>query len=133
MNILIFEFFSGIGGIHEAFNMAELTEDKNFLPYDVNLNANDTYYKNFNITPNSKTLERMTINDYESICLLEKHNCISWLMSPPCQPYTRIGKQKDTSDDRSKALLNLFENIFTYSKYKPDHLFIENVEGFEVT
>jgi len=55
---------------------------------------------------------------------------VIWLMSPPCQPYTRQGKQEDIKDTRAKPLLNLIE-MFQSVKYKPDYILLENVKNFE--
>ena len=57
---------------------------------------------------------------------------IIWLMSPPCQPYTRQGKQEDVKDPRAKPLLNLMK-IFDAIKHKPDYLLLENVKNFETS
>lgn len=54
-----------------------------------------------------------------------------WTMSPPCQPYTRQGKQEDTKDPRAKPLLNLI-SVFPTLKRRPDFLLLENVKNFEV-
>lgn len=55
-----------------------------------------------------------------------------WLMSPPCQPFTRGGKQQDAADARSTGFLYLLE-ILKAMKNPPKHLFLENVLNFEVS
>jgi tRNA (cytosine38-C5)-methyltransferase len=52
-------------------------------------------------------------------------------MSPPCQPYTRGGKQLDLEDNRTQALKNLI-NILPQLKTKPEFIMLENVVNFEV-
>jgi hypothetical protein len=54
-----------------------------------------------------------------------------WLMSPPCQPYTRLGKQLDTQDPRAKGLLHLV-SLLSELPTPPLYVFLENVQGFEV-
>ena len=54
-----------------------------------------------------------------------------WLMSPPCQPYTRLGKQLDTQDPRAKGLLHL-ASLLSELPTPPLYVFLENVQGFEV-
>jgi site-specific DNA-cytosine methylase len=50
-----------------------------------------------------------------------------WWMSPPCQPYTTRGLQRDLSDRRAKSFLHMLEVI---EAAPPRHLAMENVEGF---
>jgi site-specific DNA-cytosine methylase len=51
-------------------------------------------------------------------------------MSPPCQPFTRQGQQKDDADLRSAGLLHLIE-ILAAIEAPPVALAVENVAGFE--
>lgn len=56
-------------------------------------------------------------------------NCI--LMSPPCQPFTRVGNKKDIGDARTNALLhicNILDKLETVS-----YILMENVKGFETS
>ena len=55
-----------------------------------------------------------------------------FVMSPPCQPFTRQGCKKDNADPRSESVLHLFD-IFPKLKNTPDYFFIENVQGFETS
>lgn len=66
----------------------------------------------------------MTIEDIEKY----KANC--WLISPPCQPYTRGGKSLDDKDQRAKGLLNLID-ILPKLTDPPKYVFLENVLNFE--
>lgn len=53
-------------------------------------------------------------------------------MSPPCQPFTRNGKQKDKEDPRTKPLLSIIEKIkTTKKKFLPRYIIMENVKFFE--
>ncbi|VDL16952.1 unnamed protein product [Hymenolepis diminuta] len=49
-------------------------------------------------------------------------------MSPPCQPFTRLGNQKQGLDSRSSSLYVIISLI---KKVKPPAIFLENVKGFE--
>ena len=135
---IIFEFFSGIGGLHQAFSSLHMTNHnlsvKKILPFDVNLNANSVYNHNFQISPSTNTLERFKLGEYNRLCEnnLDKNTTIIWLMSPPCQPFTCLGNQLDLNDDRSAGFRNLIENILSNTKYPPDYLLLENVKNFEV-
>ncbi|KAM4705617.1 tRNA (cytosine(38)-C(5))-methyltransferase isoform 2-T2 [Rhinophrynus dorsalis] len=52
------------------------------------------------------------------------------LMSPPCQPFTRIGLQGDVSDPRAKSFLYVLD-ILPRLKKQPSYILLENVKGFE--
>ncbi|KAF1803191.1 S-adenosyl-L-methionine-dependent methyltransferase [Mucor lusitanicus] len=51
-------------------------------------------------------------------------------MSPPCQPYTRIGLQQGSVDARAKSFLHLL-NVLGEMEHKPRYILVENVKGFE--
>ena len=50
-----------------------------------------------------------------------------WWMSPPCQPYTVRGLQKDLEDHRARAFLHLVECI---QEVRPWAVAMENVKGY---
>merc|ERR1712194_240317 len=52
-----------------------------------------------------------------------------WIMSPPCQPFTRTGKKLDLDDNRSAALIRLLEALPKLKK-PPNAIFMENVPEF---
>uniref|UniRef100_A0A5K3FQ38 tRNA (Cytosine(38)-C(5))-methyltransferase n=1 Tax=Mesocestoides corti TaxID=53468 RepID=A0A5K3FQ38_MESCO len=51
-----------------------------------------------------------------------------WTLSPPCQPFTRMGKQKQGMDTRSSSLRTIIDLI---RRIKPPAILLENVKGFE--
>lgn len=51
-----------------------------------------------------------------------------WWASPPCQPFTRRGRQRDIDDPRARPLLGLIARI---ARLRPPAVAIENVPGFE--
>lgn len=51
-----------------------------------------------------------------------------WWMSPPCQPFTVRGQQRDVDDPRCEALLHLLTLI---AEVVPQHIGFENVPAFE--
>eukprot|EP00929_Paragymnodinium_shiwhaense_P065759 TRINITY_DN32946_c2_g1_i3.p1 TRINITY_DN32946_c2_g1~~TRINITY_DN32946_c2_g1_i3.p1 ORF type:complete len:447 (+),score=81.88 TRINITY_DN32946_c2_g1_i3:161-1501(+) len=53
-----------------------------------------------------------------------------WLLSPPCQPYTRVGKKLDVQDKRAAPLLHLIE-VLPELERPPEAIFLENVVGFD--
>ncbi|KDO61671.1 hypothetical protein CISIN_1g016377mg [Citrus sinensis] len=56
----------------------------------------------------------------------------AWLLSPPCQPYTRQGLQKQSSDARAFSFLKILE-LIPHTVKPPHMLFVENVVGFETS
>ncbi|NWT79701.1 TRDMT methyltransferase, partial [Lanius ludovicianus] len=92
---------------------------------DVNTLANDVYKHNFPNTPLwAKTIEGITLKDFDRLSF----DMI--LMSPPCQPFTRIGLQGDVSDPRTKSFLYVLDILPRLQKL-PKYLLLENVKGFE--
>lgn len=51
-------------------------------------------------------------------------------MSPPCQPYTSKGVQKDFNDTRANSFKTILNAIAMCDK-PPTHIAVENVEGFK--
>ena len=136
-NFLIFEFFSGIGGMHEALKQIESLKIFKIFPFDINQNANLTYFLNFKTNPNAISIESFSLNDYENIITNNINNNIKivWTMSPPCQPFTRQGNMEGLNDNRSTAFIHLMKNIFEKTKndYLPDYIIVENVKNFEIS
>uniref|UniRef100_G1PKC9 tRNA aspartic acid methyltransferase 1 n=1 Tax=Myotis lucifugus TaxID=59463 RepID=G1PKC9_MYOLU len=54
------------------------------------------------------------------------------LMSPPCQPFTRIGLQGDVTDPRTNSFLYILD-ILPRLQTLPKYILLENVKGFEVS
>ena len=138
-NLLVFEFFSGIGGIHDALKQINNIKINQIYPFDINQNANSVYFHNFKIKPFNLLIESFSLEDYENLVkkniIDNKGNNISilWTMSPPCQPFTRQGNVKGLKDNRTNAFVHLMDNIFMKTKYLPDYFFLENVKNFEIS
>ncbi|KAI8820803.1 S-adenosyl-L-methionine-dependent methyltransferase [Fimicolochytrium jonesii] len=117
------EFFSGIGAMHYGLQWAGVKGDV-VASFDINPVANACYRHNFGIEPIQTLIETMTEKR------LEGFGANAWFMSPPCQPYTRTGKQLDTTDPRAVGLLHLIRLLGTLTT-PPTYLFLENVLNFE--
>ncbi|XP_046968768.1 tRNA (cytosine(38)-C(5))-methyltransferase [Vanessa cardui] len=119
----ILELYSGIGGMHCAWNESGLNGEV-MLAVDVNNVANEVYKYNFPDTPLlNKNIQSLT-PDY-----IDKLNVNTILMSPPCQPFTRNGKYLDESDPRTNSFLHLI-NMFVHLD-NIEYILMENVKGFE--
>ncbi len=131
--LLVFEFFSGIGGFHHSLKNTPNTYIKKIFPFDVNTVANSVYFHNFLINPNILTLESFSKEYYERICSEEINECntLMWTMSPPCQPFTSQGRMKDINDSRTEGFVQLVK-VLKETRFKPNFILLENVKNFEV-
>lgn len=114
----VLEFFSGIGGFATAIGrLADAV-----LAFDIRQAAVDTYRLNFE-------RHRCELRAIESI----PHARIStfaadlWWVSPPCQPFTHQGRQRDLNDARTQPLIALIDQI---PQSQPTYFAMENVPGF---
>ncbi|KAI9280184.1 S-adenosyl-L-methionine-dependent methyltransferase [Umbelopsis sp. AD052] len=121
--ITCLEFFSGIGGLHHALNVAGINASV-AKAFDMNEVANKVYQNTFGSAPSNKAIDRLTVKD------IERYNADCWLLSPPCQPYTRGGKLQDSEDQRAKPLLHLI-TLLPKLSILPRYIFLENVKNFE--
>ncbi|XP_027632042.1 tRNA (cytosine(38)-C(5))-methyltransferase isoform X3 [Tupaia chinensis] len=94
---------------------------------DVNTVANEVYKYNFPHTQLlAKTIEGITLEEFDRLSF----DMI--LMSPPCQPFTRIGLQGDMTDPRTNSFLYILDILPRLQKL-PKYILLENVKGFEVS
>ncbi|XP_060104404.1 tRNA (cytosine(38)-C(5))-methyltransferase isoform X2 [Heteronotia binoei] len=99
----VLELYSGIGGMHQALQASGTPADV-VAAVDVNTVANEVYKLNFPTTPLwPKTIEGISLKEFDRLSF----DMI--LMSPPCQPFTRIGRQGDTSDPRTRSFLYILD------------------------
>ncbi|CAH1245475.1 TRDMT1 [Branchiostoma lanceolatum] len=122
----VVEFYSGVGGMHYAILESKLPATV-VAALDINTTANAVYRHNF---PHVSLLQR----DITGIKLPEFQ---SWkadvfMMSPPCQPFTRVGLKGDTADPRTKSFLYILDILRRMSD-PPSHILLENVKGFETS
>ncbi|HJV21239.1 MAG TPA: DNA cytosine methyltransferase [Holophagaceae bacterium] len=111
------ELFSGIGGWRLALPPSATV----VAAYDVSPAANATYALNHGDVPRPRELA--TIPPRE----LAELGADTWVLSPPCQPYCRMGLKADLADARARAFLRLLEIL---EEAPPERLVLENVEGF---
>ncbi|KAM4029576.1 tRNA (cytosine(38)-C(5))-methyltransferase [Anomaloglossus baeobatrachus] len=122
----VLELYSGIGGLHCGLTESGVSAEV-VAAVDVNTTANEVYKHNFPNTPLwPKTIEGISLEDLDSLTF----DMI--LMSPPCQPFTRIGLQGDVSDPRAKSFLYILEILPRLQK-RPRYILLENVKGFETS
>ena len=100
-------------------------------PFEIHDVANQVYDHNFREhdgyrQPSTQDIRSLTAAQ------LDAHRAWLWLLSPPCQPYTRLGKRRDHKDSRAAALLHLI-SLLPKLSHPPTHLMLENVVGFETS
>lgn len=131
------EFYSGIGGWSAAaslatalpFQWASSTVSVSVevkAAFDINPVANDVYLLNHGLKPNHRSLEHIAVKN------LDAHRADLWMMSPPCQPFTRNNDTavRDKVDPRTASFVHLQE-LLQQMQHQPRLIFLENVVGFE--
>ncbi|XP_064483846.1 tRNA (cytosine(38)-C(5))-methyltransferase-like [Ornithodoros turicata] len=120
----VLELYSGIGGMHYA---CPPDTTRVVAAVDVNTTANVVYKFNF---PETVLLQR-NVQSFKQR-ELDSLRIDVLTMSPPCQPFTRQGLQRDAQDPRSSSFLNLIQVLPTLA-HPPRYILLENVKGFETS
>jgi tRNA (cytosine38-C5)-methyltransferase len=94
--------------------------------YDVNPVGNDVYAHNFGLRPSGRDVRALSAAE------LDRHRADLWLLSPPCQPYTRQGNQLGKADGRAGSFCCLLAAL-QKMQHPPRRLLVENVVGFEAS
>lgn len=118
------EFFAGIGGFRCAIQLACEPIRSHFqivAAIDIDRQAREIYSLNW---PGVYEIAEIESFGLET---LRKYNANFWWLSPPCQPYSRRGLQKDIDDPRASSLLHLISLI---PELQPEAIALENVIGF---
>ncbi|CEF98470.1 C-5 cytosine methyltransferase [Ostreococcus tauri] len=122
------EMYCGIGVMSLAMRWVRRVRARTVVAYDLNPNACDAYARNHGTRPLAKNLAGVSME------ALGKIGAEAWLMSPPCQPFTRQGKRLDVEDGRADSFARLVEETTKLSVEKrPRYVFVENVVGFETS
>ncbi|CAF0849674.1 unnamed protein product [Adineta ricciae] len=125
MVLRVLELFSGMGGMHCALDLSG-REYEIIAAIDINPTANLVYASNFpEVSIINRSIETIPLKQWE------KWSADLWTMSPPCQPFTRQGKQEDLNDRRTDGFVHLMKNILSQLNSKPKYILLENVFGFQ--
>lgn len=127
--INVLELFSGIGGMHYALKEAQKVipnlEFEVKLAIDISDVANQVYKHNFpGVECKGSNICGLTPEK------LNKLGIEAIFMSPPCQPFTRQGNQKDVCDNRSMPLIHITNELIP-KVTGLNYVLVENVKGFE--
>ena len=130
--INVLELFSGIGGFHAALD--SIAADSRLADYefevraavDINTIANTVYRANFDSQVIEKSVESLSRKFLRSLSV----DLLT--MSPPCQPFTRIGQKRDIRDNRCDGLQQIIRFLENRT-LQPSWILVENVKGFETS
>lgn len=114
----VLELYCGLGGCAAALGPAADI----VAAVDVSRVALAVYSHNFPHPTVAAIVESLTEER------LERFQADLWWLSPPCQPFTRRGKQQDLEDPRAASFPTLLERI---AAVRPRYLALENVPTFE--
>lgn len=110
------EFFAGIGGFAHSWPDAHIV-----AAYDISELCQRVYEQNHPGLFMTKEIASLGVEE------LANWHANTWWMSPPCQPFTSRGNEKDIQDPRCAAFLHLIDLI---PKCLPCQIGLENVVGF---
>lgn len=123
----VLELFSGVGGMRVGLAQSAPTPLE-FVAVDLNQGCNEIYKESFGDTPLPLDICSLSLDWFIQL------GAKLWTMSPPCQPYTRQGNQKDMQDDRAKPLIHICHIIETIPEHGlPACIIVENVKNFELS
>ncbi|MDR3670829.1 MAG: DNA cytosine methyltransferase [Holophaga sp.] len=111
------ELFSGLGGWSYALGARGTV----LAAYDISPAANATYLLNHGRAPLAREIARVKPAEFQAL------GADTWLLSPPCQPFCRMGRGHGLADPRSQAFLHLLDVL---REAPPERLALENVVGF---
>lgn len=111
------ELFSGIGAFSQAINNIKKIEAKCVFAADIDKNCAKVYKNNYGID----SLCDLTKKNEKEI---EKHDFC--FFSPPCQAFSKSGKQKGFEDTRGTLIYEVFRIL---DKHHPKYILMENVRN----
>lgn len=113
----VLELYCGLGGCAAALGeRAEVV-----AAVDINQTALAVYAANFPHPTFTATLESLPTATWRA------WQADLWWLSPPCQPYTQRGRQRDLDDPRAVSFLAVLEHL---AELRPPWVALENVPGF---
>ena len=121
----VLELYAGIGGAAAALDAFDLRIET--VALDIDHGALAVYAENFPPPTHTTVVKHF---DTVPSAWLASHDADLWWASPPCQPFTRRGRQRALDDPRADTFRALLRQI---DAVRPPSLAIENVVGFETS
>ncbi len=116
-HLRVLELYCGIGGCATALDGGAVP----VAAVDVNRVALSVYAYNFPHPVLPALIESLTTDQ------LRDWDADLWWMSPPCQPFTRRGLQRDIDDPRAETFLAALQRL---AEVRPPYVAFENVPAF---
>ncbi|KAJ9460780.1 cytosine-5-methyltransferase [Diplonema papillatum] len=130
-NLRVVEYYSGIGGARAGLDKwsgrKKTVSTEVVASFDMNEVVNSVYRLNFGEKPIAKSIEHLSVAD------INRHKADLWLLSPPCQPFTKGGGRNGGGDHdpRCNSFAHLTDLLFSEGvTKKPEYLLVENVPAF---
>ena len=117
MKIKYIELFSGIGAFTQAIENLSYVNSECVFAADINIACANVYRKNYNV----ESLCDITLQNEKKI---KKHDLC--FFSPPCQAFSKSGKQKGFEDTRGTLIYDVFRIL---EEKKPRFILMENVRN----
>lgn len=119
------EFFAGIGGFSQATHGVIDVR----AAFDLSSHTLQVMAHNLSSELDEEAKPALIQRDVSTFTPEEfaAYDAQIWWMSPPCQPYTVRGLQRDLEDHRAKAFLHMLDAV---EQVMPENLAMENVKGF---
>ena len=117
MNIKYIELFSGIGAFTQAIENLNYVKSECVFAADINEQCANVYWNNYHV----KSLCDLTKYNEKAI---PKHDLC--FFSPPCQAFSKSGKQKGFEDARGTLIYEVFRIL---NEHKPKYILMENVRN----
>jgi tRNA (cytosine38-C5)-methyltransferase len=132
----VIDFFGGVGGNSiglgmalDALGLRDRVDLQVVASLEINQHAQAAHQ--LNAPPGciaiAKGIETVTPRELNAL----RSNV--WLLSPPCQPFTRQGKQEGAEDNRCAALSHILHTLLPQCNVKPEIVYVENVKNFETS
>ncbi|KAI9178968.1 hypothetical protein H9P43_005630 [Blastocladiella emersonii ATCC 22665] len=122
----VIEFYSGIGGLAYGWSRSRRGPSlgRATTAFDINEHANAVHSHN---RPECQIVgDILALTPADLDALAGRY----WLLSPPCQPYSRRGNRLGADDPRAQSFLGMIDAL-PVMQNPPEGLLIENVLGFE--
>ena len=117
----VLELYCGVGGCASALDGSGADV---VAAVDINRLALSVYAHNHPHPTLVKSIDSL------SVARLESFEADLWWASPPCQPFTRRGRQKDLDDPRARTFTALLHKL---AAVRPRCFAMENVVGFDTS
>jgi DNA (cytosine-5)-methyltransferase 1 len=119
-------YFAGCGGV----SLGAQVEGYKIIGVEWNANAANLYKNNIAgecIVADVSTLNSHLLDIPSPTKRKELGIHLVWQLSPPCQDFSKLNKQKDSTSIRANILRDIFSHLDTL---QPEYIWLENVKAY---